>query len=138
MLRSLGGAHPGRVVTPLLGSAFFFSSPSPLLFPAFPPFLAPFPPVLLSGLPQSCGTNPSYHQAAGVQARSDPMLGPGLPHFFPPLQSAPSSSSLSSPSGLLHTALTRLSRQKENVNPSPRTQPFPLWAPEATCSSARL
>lgn len=99
MLRSLGGAHSGRVVTPLLGSAFFLSSPSPLLFPSFPLFLAPFPPVLLSDLPQSCGTNPSYHQAAGVQARSDPMLGPGLPHFFPPLQSVLSSSSFSSPSG---------------------------------------
>lgn len=70
-------------------------------------------------------------QAAGVQARSGPSLemtlGSGLPPGLRHLHQQ----------GRLHTAPSQQSRQKENVNPSPRIPSFPTL-PEAIYSSAPL
>ena len=79
-------------------------------------------------------------QASGIQARSDLMLGLASPvsSLHPSLRHHHHHHGCCHHhgQGLLHTALTQWSRQKVNVNPSPRTKPFPLWGLEAICSSA--
>lgn len=97
----------------LLPPFFFLPSNPPLLFSSSP----------LSHLPPwSCSTNSVTlgrgGQAAGVQARSSPILGMTLGPSLPPL--APGCVIVTE--GLLHIATVQWSRQKENVNSSPETQ----------------
>lgn len=121
------GSEPGWVPFWQSGDpapGFGLLSPfSPLLSSSFPPALPRLSP------PHSCLTSPSdlqYKlialgrggQAAGVQARSGPILGMTLGPAF----SAGPRPRHRHRQGLLHTATAQWSRQKENVNSSPGTQ----------------
>ena len=135
---SLSGSH-SAFLSSLLPSTFFFLSSLHSSLPFLPHC------CLASLLRAAVQTRlitlalGREDQAAGVQARSGSIPGTMLRHDL----SSPTSSLHPSLRhhrrlGLLHTALLQRSRQKENVNPSPRIHPFPLWAPETTCSSASL